>query len=60
VSAGEKRRYEGERLGEKDVHLVSSESISQLFGSFIPDFIQFEIECDECLREQSEDMKEKD
>jgi hypothetical protein len=31
-----------------------------LFGSFIPDFIVSEVECGECLREKSEDMKEKD
>jgi hypothetical protein len=60
VSMREKWRYERERLGEKDVHLVFSESISQLFGSFIPDSISAEVECGECLWEKSEDMNEKD
>jgi hypothetical protein len=45
VSTREKRRYEEERLGEKDVHLVFSEGISQLFGSFILDIIVGEVEC---------------
>jgi hypothetical protein len=60
VSATEKSRYEGERLGEKDAHLVFRKSISQLFGSFIPDHIPCKVECGERLREKSEDMKEKD
>ncbi len=43
---------EGERLGEKDVHLVFSDSISQLFGSFIADSIPLEVECGESLYEK--------
>jgi hypothetical protein len=51
--------YEQETQGEKDIHLVFSESISQCFRSFRTDIIKFEIECGECLREKIEDMNKK-
>ncbi len=56
----EKPIDEAERFGEKDGHVISSESISQLFGSFLADRIPFEIECGQCLREKTEAINEQD
>jgi hypothetical protein len=42
--------------GEKDVHLVFSEGISQCFRSFIADIIIFEIECCYRLSQKPEDI----
>jgi hypothetical protein len=56
----EKRRSECERNGDKNIHWVISESISQIKRPFGSNYIVFEVECDECLCEKNEDMKEKD
>jgi hypothetical protein len=45
---------------EKNLHIVFAESLGQCFGSFSVDPIPYEIECGECLKGKSENVKEKE